>query len=68
MEKSLLNENDCLTSLMLNSHVLDEMDDPSEHHNEMANIESSSGVSKSSIPKECFNLLIEFEVYKLIIY
>jgi len=65
MEKSLLNESDCLTSIMLNSNVFD---DPSEHDNEMANIESSSGVSKSSVPEECFDLLTEFEVYKLVIH
>ncbi|KAL5235623.1 hypothetical protein ACI65C_003033 [Semiaphis heraclei] len=63
MEKSLLNESDCLTSLMLNSDAFNETDDPSEHNNETANIESSSGsVSKSSVPKECFDLLTEFEM------
>eukprot|EP00102_Acyrthosiphon_pisum_P027312 XP_016664522.1 PREDICTED: uncharacterized protein LOC107885397 [Acyrthosiphon pisum] len=63
MEKSLLNESDCLTSQMLNSNVFDEMDDPSEHDNEKDNIESSSGrASKSSVPKECFDLLTEFEM------
>lgn len=69
MEKSLLNESDCLTSLMLNSDAFNETDDPSEHNNETANIESSSGsVSKSSVPKECFDLLTEFEVYRLVIH
>jgi len=53
---------------MLNSNVFEEMDDPSEHDNEMANIESSSGVFKSSVPKECFDLLTEFEVYILVIH
>lgn len=41
-EKSLLNESDCLTSLMFNSNVFDEVDDSNQHDNEMANIESSS--------------------------
>jgi len=62
MEKSLLNESDCLTSLMLNSSLFDKTDNPSEHDNEMANIKSSPGVSKSSVSKECFDLLTEFEV------
>eukprot|EP00102_Acyrthosiphon_pisum_P022724 XP_016659934.1 PREDICTED: zinc finger MYM-type protein 1-like [Acyrthosiphon pisum] len=65
MEKSLLNESDCLTSQMLNSNVFDEMDDPSEHDNEKDKIESSPGrASKSSVPKECFDLLTEFEVFQ----
>jgi len=38
------------------------MDDSREHDNEMANIESSSSLSKSSVPKECFDLQTEFEV------
>jgi len=38
------------------------MDDPREHDNEMANIESSLSLSKSSVPKESFDLLTEFEV------
>jgi len=62
MENSLLNESDCLTGQMLNSNVFDEMDDSREHDSEMANIESSSSLSKSSVPKECFDLLTEFEV------
>ncbi|XP_060846009.1 LOW QUALITY PROTEIN: uncharacterized protein LOC132925652 [Rhopalosiphum padi] len=62
MEKSLLNESDCLTSLMLNSSLFDKTDNPSEHDNEMANIKSSPGVSKSSVSKECFDLLTEFEM------
>ncbi|KAF0755720.1 Uncharacterized protein FWK35_00005326, partial [Aphis craccivora] len=37
------------------------MDDPREHDNEMANIESSLSLSKSSVPKESFDLLTEFE-------
>jgi len=69
MEKSLLNESDCLTSQIFNSNVFDEMDDLSEHDNEKANIELSSGhASKSSVPKKCFDLLTEFEVYNLVIH
>jgi len=62
----VLNESDCLTSQMLNSNVFDEMDDHREHVNEIANIESSSSLSKSSVLKECFDLLTEFEVPILI--